>query len=271
MDPNDNVGGSAKSSLTKLTSREKVAGGSGGGQNDSGSDNQYNEKPLTRRAEAEAIDRWASREGGSGDCGSGGSGQGTGSGSGSHEGSGSGQRDPNDGEKFRGLSVQLIKAHGGATTMLELSLPEHASEHVVVRRSNSRSAFKGFQNYLKNENKDTAVQMMSVDLTQQHHSFYEASSMMPPSDFAKFYGPIMPKMEMPVPPPIAAVRRYEPILRRRRRRRRGGGVFGRRFSDGSIVYGESVFQRFTNCGRSHPADELEPMPPSVAPRRFDAS
>ena len=94
------------------------------------------------------------------------------------------------------LSVQLIKAHGGATTMLELSLPEHASEHVVVRRSNSRSAFKGFQNYLKNENKDTAVQMMSVDLTQQHHSFYEASSMMPPSDFAKFYGPIMPKMEM---------------------------------------------------------------------------
>ena len=202
MDPNDNVGGSANSSLTKLTSREKVAGGSGGGQNDSGSDNQYNEKPLTRRAEAEAIDRWASREGGSGDCGSGGSGQGTGSGSGSHEGSGSGQRDPNDGEKFRGLSVQLIKAHGGATTMLELSLPEHASEHVVVRRSNSRSAFKGFQNYLKNENKDTAVQMMSVDLTQQHHSFYEASSMMPPSDFAKFYGPIMPKMEMPVPPPM---------------------------------------------------------------------
>ena len=206
-----NVVGSAKSSLTKLTNREKAAGGSGSGggsgqgQNDSGSDNVCNEK--SRRREAEAMDRWASREGGSGDCGSGGSGQGTGSGSGSHEGSGSGQRDPNENEKFRGLSVQLIKAHGGATTMLELSLPEHTSEHVVVRRSNSRSAFKGFQNYLKNEKKETEVQMMSLDLTRQHQSFYEASSMMPAADFAKFYGPIIPpgmpppSMDLPMPPP----------------------------------------------------------------------
>ena len=205
-----NAVGSAKSSLTKLTNHEKAAGGSGSGggsaqgQNDSGSHNAYNEK--SRRREAEAMDRWASREGGSGDCGSGGSGQGTGSGSGSHEGSGSGQRDPNENEKFRGLSVQLIKAHGGATTMLELSLPAHTSEHVVVRRSNSRSAFKGFQNYLKNEKKETEVQMMSLDLTRQHQSFYEASSMMEPADFAKFYGPIMPPgmpppMDLPLPPP----------------------------------------------------------------------
>lgn len=220
-DRNDPNVGSAKSSLTKLTNGEKAAGGSGDGgsggggsgqgQNDSGSDNVrlYNEgNEKSRRREAEAMDRWASREGGSGDCGSGGSGQGTGSGSGSHEGSGSGQRDSNENEKFRGLSVQLIKAHGGATTMLELSLPEHSSEHVVVRRSNSRSAFKGFQTYLKNEKKESSVQMMSLDLTQQQHqSFYEASSMMPPADFARFYGPIMPAgmppppMDLPLPPP----------------------------------------------------------------------
>jgi len=188
--------GSAKSSLTKLTAMEKAMG-SGSGQNDSGSDNAYNGKKMTRRAEAAAIDRWASQEGGSGDCGSGGSGQGTGSGSGSHEGSGSGQRDPNDNVNFRGLSIQLIKAHGGATTMLELSLPNHTEEHVVVRRSNSRSAFHGFQKYLKDEKKDSSVQMMSVGLTKQHQSFYEASSMMPPGDFAKFFGPILPP-----PPPM---------------------------------------------------------------------
>ena len=190
------VHGSAKSSLTKLTAMEKAMG-SGSGQNDSGSDKVYNEKKMTRRAEAAAIDRWASREGGSGDCGSGGSGQGTGSGSGSHEGSGSGQRDPNDNANFRGLSIQLIKAHGGATTMLELSLPNHTEEHVVVRRSNSRSAFHGFQKYLKDEKKDSSVQMMSVGLTKQHQSFYEASSMMPPGDFAKFFGP-----SLPPPPPM---------------------------------------------------------------------
>ena len=218
--------GSAKSSLTKLSGAGKVTPhGSGERQNDSGSDNLCNEKRRTadtRRAEAAAIDRWASHEGGSGDCGSGGDSGGdrTGSGSGSHEGSGSGQRDPNESDKFRGLSVQLIKAHGGATTMLELSLPtEEASEQIVVRRSNSRSAFQGFQNYLKNESKDKQVHMMSAALTpEQHQLFFEASSMMPPADFMNFYGPILPQMPMdalgmvPAPPYFDAYQYQAPIV-----------------------------------------------------------
>lgn len=136
------------------------------------------------------MDRWASREGGSGDCGSDDSAPRTGSGSGSHEGSGSGQRDPNDNTHFRGLSVQLVKAHGGATTMLELSLPENSAENVTVRRSNSRSAFQGFQKFLKTNVKQTPVHMMSIDLSQQHQSFYEASSIggMPASDYMNFFG-----------------------------------------------------------------------------------
>lgn len=191
--------GSAKSSLTKQISAEKAgSGGDGSGGSvprqkcDSGSDNQYHEKPLTRRSEAEAMDRWASREGGSGDCGSDDSAPRTGSGSGSHEGSGSGQRDPNDNTHFRGLSVQLVKAHGGATTMLELSLPENSAENVTVRRSNSRSAFQGFQKFLKTNVKQAPVHMMSIDLTQQHQSFYEASSIggMPATDYVNFFGAV---------------------------------------------------------------------------------
>jgi len=193
---NDGSGadGSAKSSLTKMISDEnKTGGGSGGSvprQNDSGSGNQYDEKLLTRRSEAEAMDRWASREGGSGDCGSDDSAPRTGSGSGSHEGSGSGRRDPNDSTNFRGLSVQLVKAHGGATTMLELSLPETSAENVTVRRSNSRSAFQGFQHFLKTNVKQAPVHMMSIDLSQQQQSFYEASSIdgMPAADYMNFFG-----------------------------------------------------------------------------------
>jgi len=209
--------GSAKSSLTKLSGASKATprGSEERQKTDSGSDNLCNEKRRaadTRRAEAAAIDRWASHEGGSGDCGSGGSADRTGSESGSHEGSGSGQRDPNESDKFRGLSVQLIKAHGGATTMLELSLPTQTSEQIVVRRSNSRSAFQGFQNYLKNESKDTQVHMMSAALTpQQHQLFFEASSMMPPADFMNFYGPILPQMQPPVvdvPPGMVPVPPY---------------------------------------------------------------
>ena len=209
--------GSAKSSLTKLSGAGKATprGSEERQKTDSGSDNLCKEKRRTadtRRAEAAAIDRWASHEGGSGDCGSGGSADRTGSGSGSHEGSGSGQRDPNESDKFRGLSVQLIKAHGGATTMLELSLPTQTSEQIVVRRSNSRSAFQGFQNYLKNESKDTQVHMMSAALTpQQHQLFFEASSMMPPADFMNFYGPILPQMPphvMDVPPGMVPVPQY---------------------------------------------------------------
>ncbi|OUS46286.1 APRR-like protein [Ostreococcus tauri] len=195
---NDPNVGSAKSSLTKLTNGEKAAGGSGDGG--SGGAIMFDcITKVTRNRDVARLRRWID---------------------------GPVERavpetaaleDPvkapeavavRTRARFRGLSVQLIKAHGGATTMLELSLPEHSSEHVVVRRSNSRSAFKGFQTYLKSEKKESSVQMMSLDLTQQQHqSFYEASSMMPPADFARFYGPIMPAgmppppMDLPLPPP----------------------------------------------------------------------
>ena len=65
-------------------------------------------------------------------CGSGGSGSGAG-------------EEPN----VEGLSVQLVKAYGGATTMLELTLPKPQGEEapkVGLRRSASRSAFQSFLN-----------------------------------------------------------------------------------------------------------------------------
>jgi CheY-like chemotaxis protein len=89
------------------------------------------------------MERWASGSdasatasqnvSGSG-CGSGGSGSGFGSG---------------DKRNLEGLSVQLVKAYGGATTFLELSLPRRAAHgeeapRVGLRRSASRSAFQSF-------------------------------------------------------------------------------------------------------------------------------
>ena len=83
------------------------------------------------------MDRWARGEGGR---------QGSGSGGGGSSGSGSGAGDD---EKVEGLSVQLVKAYGGATTMLELSLPpkgEKGPAKTGLRRSASRSAFQSFLN-----------------------------------------------------------------------------------------------------------------------------
>ena len=69
-------------------------------------------------------------------------------GSGSRCGSGgSGSDEP---KELEGLSVQLVKAYGGATTMLELTLPKSAAggdqPKVGLRRSASRSAFQSFLN-----------------------------------------------------------------------------------------------------------------------------
>ena len=191
--------------------------------NDSGSDNLCNEKRRTadtRGAEAAAIDRWASHEGGSGDCGSGGDSGGdrTGSGSGSHEGSGSGQRDPNESDKFRGLSVQLIKAHG-ARRRCRAELPtEEASEQVVVKRSNSRSAFQGFQIISERiqgqagahdergaDSGATPAVLRSV-IHDASRRFYE------------LYGPILPQMPMdalgmvPAPPYFDTYQYQAPIV-----------------------------------------------------------
>ena len=89
---------------------------------------------------SEGMEKWAS---GASD-GSGKSQNLSGSGCGSG-GSGSGE-EPN----VEGLSVQLVKAYGGATTMLELSLPRTAANgeepRVGLRRSASRSAFQSFLN-----------------------------------------------------------------------------------------------------------------------------
>ena len=72
-----------------------------------------------------------------------GAGSGSGCGSGG-SGSGAGEE-----QNVEGLSVQLVKAYGGATTMLELHLPSPSGEtapKVVLRRSASRSAFQSFLN-----------------------------------------------------------------------------------------------------------------------------
>ena len=75
----------------------------------------------------------------------------TGDGAGSGSGCGSGGSGSGAGEEpnVEGLSVQLVKAYGGATTMLELTLPKpqgEAAPKVGLRRSASRSAFQSFLN-----------------------------------------------------------------------------------------------------------------------------
>ena len=75
----------------------------------------------------------------------------TGDGAGSGSGCGSGGSGSGAGEEpnVEGLSVQLVKAYGGATTMLELTLPKPQGEEapkVGLRRSASRSAFQSFLN-----------------------------------------------------------------------------------------------------------------------------
>ena len=73
-------------------------------------------------------------------------------GPGSGSGCGSGSSGSGAGEEqgpVEGLSVQLVKAYGGATTMLELTLPKPSGEQapkVGLRRSASRSAFQSFLN-----------------------------------------------------------------------------------------------------------------------------
>jgi CheY-like chemotaxis protein len=72
-----------------------------------------------------------------------------GAGSGSGCGSGGSGSGAGEDHNVEGLSVQLVKAYGGATTMLELTLPRPRGEEapkVGLRRSASRSAFQSFLN-----------------------------------------------------------------------------------------------------------------------------
>ena len=77
---------------------------------------------------------------------------------------------------FSGLSVQLVRAHGGPTAVLELALTpqsqskvagnknEHLSDsdRVKLRRSESRSAFQSF--IKQNENKNVAVETVNLPI-----------------------------------------------------------------------------------------------------------
>lgn len=93
------------------------------------------------------------QKGGEGKQGQSGAGHGAGSGSGCDSGSGSGANEKDDdvAPEPEGLSVQLAKAYGGATTMLEIALPKgtappEEAPKVGLRRSASRSAFQSFLN-----------------------------------------------------------------------------------------------------------------------------
>ena len=103
------------------------------------------EKAAAAEKAAGAKARLPAAAGGEGKQGQTGDGAGSGSGCGSGgSGSGAGE-EPN----VEGLSVQLVKAYGGATTMLELTLPKpqgEAAPKVGLRRSASRSAFQSFLN-----------------------------------------------------------------------------------------------------------------------------
>jgi hypothetical protein len=80
---------------------------------------------------------------------------------------------------FSGLSVQLVRAHGGPTAVLELALPPHShnkgegsnndgneytndSDRVKLRRSESRSAFQSF--IKQNENKNVGVETVALPI-----------------------------------------------------------------------------------------------------------
>ena len=80
---------------------------------------------------------------------------------------------------FSGLSVQLVRAHGGPTAVLELALPPHShnkgegsnndgneytndSDSVKLRRSESRSAFQSF--IKQNENKNVGVETVALPI-----------------------------------------------------------------------------------------------------------
>jgi len=112
-------------------------------------DKEQKEKAKEQKEKAKAVgskEALLSKEaGGEGKQGQTGDGAGSGSGCGSGgSGSGAGE-EPN----VEGLSVQLVKAYGGATTMLELTLPKPQGEEapkVGLRRSASRSAFQSFLN-----------------------------------------------------------------------------------------------------------------------------
>jgi len=80
---------------------------------------------------------------------------------------------------FSGLSVQLVRAHGGPTAVLELALPPQShnkvdgsnnddnedsndSDRVKLRRSESRSAFQSF--IKQNENKNLGIETVALPI-----------------------------------------------------------------------------------------------------------